>query len=187
MRRNSTIKPGTRMTDASLDTESAGADAPKPGGRRGLLLGLVSALAFAGGGFYAAHSGLIDPAGLIGGGGHEAADASGHGGHGSEPALKNVAFVPLEPIMVTLPPTASARHLRFTGTLEVVPGRGEEIAQLMPRIQDVLNTYLRAVDVRDIEQPASSQRLRAQMLRRVQVVVGEGLVRDLLVTEFVLN
>ena len=30
-------------------------------------------------------------------------------------------------------------------------------------------------------------RLRAQMLRRIQVVSGEGRVRDLLITEFVLN
>ena len=57
----------------------------------------------------------------------------------------------------------------------------------MPRILDVLNTYLRAVEVRDLEQPASLARLRAQMLRRVQVVTGEGRVRDLLITEFVLN
>jgi flagellar FliL protein len=30
-------------------------------------------------------------------------------------------------------------------------------------------------------------RMRAQMLRRVQVVTGEGLVRDLLVSEFILR
>jgi flagellar FliL protein len=30
-------------------------------------------------------------------------------------------------------------------------------------------------------------RLRAQMLRRIQVVTGEGRVRDLLITRFVLQ
>lgn len=57
----------------------------------------------------------------------------------------------------------------------------------MPRIADVLNTYLRAVEVRDLEAPAATVWLRAQMLRRIQVVAGEGRVRDLLITEFVLN
>jgi flagellar protein FliL len=57
----------------------------------------------------------------------------------------------------------------------------------MPRIVDVLNGYLRAVEVREFEDPAALVRLRAQMLRRVQIVTGEGRVRDLLVTEFVLN
>ena len=58
---------------------------------------------------------------------------------------------------------------------------------LMPRVLDVLNTYLRAVEVRDLEEPAALARLRAQMLRRIQVVTGEGRVRDLLIAEFVLN
>ena len=57
----------------------------------------------------------------------------------------------------------------------------------MPRVLDVLNTYLRAVEVRDLEEPSSLVKLRAQMLRRVQVVTGEGKVRDLLITEFVLG
>jgi flagellar FliL protein len=57
----------------------------------------------------------------------------------------------------------------------------------MPRILDVLNSYLRAIDVASIEDPQAMARLRAQMLRRIQIVTGEGRVRDLLVTEFVLN
>ena len=57
----------------------------------------------------------------------------------------------------------------------------------MPRVLDVLNSYLRAVEVSDLEDPSALVRLRAQMLRRVQIVTGEGRVRDLLVTEFVLN
>jgi flagellar FliL protein len=51
----------------------------------------------------------------------------------------------------------------------------------------VLNGYLRAVDAADLEDPAALVRVRAQMLRRVQLVTGEGRVRDLLVTEFLLN
>jgi len=54
-------------------------------------------------------------------------------------------------------------------------------------ILDVLNTYLRAVELRDVENPAAMTRLRAQMLRRVNIVTGEGRVNDLLITEFVLK
>ncbi|MFL9503735.1 flagellar basal body-associated FliL family protein [Rhodopseudomonas palustris] len=39
----------------------------------------------------------------------------------------------------------------------------------------------------EIEDPSAMARLRAQMLRRVQIVTGEGRVRDLLITEFVLD
>ena len=48
-------------------------------------------------------------------------------------------------------------------------------------------SYLRAIDTASIEDPHAMARLRAQMLRRIQIVVGEGRVRDLLITEFVLN
>ena len=69
--------------------------------------------------------------------------------------LGDVAFVPMDPIMISLPPGASARHLRFAGQLEVAPEHAAEVAGLMPRVLDVLNTYLRAVEVRDLEEPAA--------------------------------
>ncbi len=173
-----TLTIGTAMADAAEIVD----DAPpaKPGRKLGLVLGLASALALGGGGFYAVFSGLVDPTGLTGllGGGHDDAP---------EGVAGDVAFVAMDPIMISLPPGASARHLRFTGQLEVAPEHAAEVAALLPRVLDVLNTYLRAVEVRDLEEPSALARLRAQMLRRIQVVTGEGRVRDLLVTEFVLN
>ena len=71
--------------------------------------------------------------------------------------------------------------------MEVKGGSEEEVTLLLPRVLDVLNGYLRAVDVRELESPSALIKLRAQMLRRVQLVTGEGQVRDLLIMEFVLN
>lgn len=178
------------MTDAAATATS---EAPK-GGKKGLLFGVVGAALLGGAGFFGVYSGLLDPGLLTGssGGGHGAA-SSGHGAEGGLGAtagagpLAGIAFVSMDPITISLPPGSSARHLRFTGQLEVDPERAAAVTQLMPRILDVLNTYLRAVEVRDLEQPASIPRLRAQMLRRIQVVTGEGQVRDLLITEFILN
>jgi flagellar FliL protein len=118
---------------------------------------------------------MLDPTALFA---HEEAKAA---------APVDAAFVAMAPITISLAPGASARLLRFTGQLEVTPESAAEVEALLPRVLDVLNTYLRAVDVRDLEEPASLVRLRAQMLRRVQVVTGEGQVRDLLITEFVLT
>jgi flagellar FliL protein len=63
----------------------------------------------------------------------------------------------------------------------------QEVTLLLPRIMDVLNGYLRAIDITQLEDPAALIRIRAHMLRRIQIVTGEGRVRDLLITEFVLN
>ena len=100
---------------------------------------------------------------------------------------QDIAYVPLEPVVVNLPRASGRQFLRFTANLEVVPQYQAEVALIRPRILDVLNGYLRAVDPADFEAQAILPELRGQLLRRVQVVAGEGRVRDLLITEFVLN
>lgn len=163
------------MSEA-VDATAPDSAVPAKSGLKGLLFGFIAAAALGGGAFYTVYSGLLDS--LL---------APQPGAQAAATILDEVAFVPMAPIMISLPPGASAKLLRFSGQLEVAPAKAAEVTVLMPRILDVLNTYLRAVDVRDIEDPASAMRLRAQMLRRVQLVTGEGRVRDLLVTEFVMN
>jgi flagellar FliL protein len=146
---------------------------PKKRSKKPLLIGLVLALALGGGGFYATFSGLI-----LGGGESHAKEDEGPG------PLTGIAFVPLETIIVSLGPDSGSAHLRFTAQLEVAESAASDVA---PRILDVVNSYLRAIDTASIEDPHAMARLRAQMLRRIQIVTGEGRVRDLLITEFVLN
>ncbi len=155
---------------------AAGMEVPAKKSKLPLIIGVVLALILGGGGFYATYSGLLlgpapEPAVL----------------EPSADPLPAIAFVPVDPIMVSLGRDAENRHLRFVAQIEAVQAHQAEVVQLMPRILDVLNGYLRAVEVRELEDPTALIRLRAQMLRRVQIVTGEGRVRDLLITEFVLN
>ncbi len=102
-------------------------------------------------------------------------------------AAQAAVFVPVDPITINLGAGGQTRHLRFVAQLEVPAAQSAEVARQMPRIVDVLNTYLRALDLPDIEEPAALSRLRGQMLRRVRLVVGPDRVNDLLVMEFVFN
>jgi len=165
------------MADTQEQDPGAEGEAPKKKGKKGLLIGLVLAVVLGGGGFYAAYSGMIP-----GGGG-------GHGTHEAEAttALADAGFVPLEPLVISLDRGGSSRHLRFRAELEVIPGSEADVAKLTPRVMDVLNSYLRAVSVAELEDPAALVTLRAQMLRRIQLVIGDGVVRDLLIMEFVLT
>jgi flagellar FliL protein len=160
------------------DTALAPEGAVTKKSKRPLLVGLVLMIAGGGGGYYAASSGMIPGLGGTERGQEHEAEVG---------ALPEIAFVPIDPVVVSLGPDAGSRHLKFTAQLEVAKPHAEEVAMLMPRILDVLNSYLRAVAMADLEDPAAMMRLRAQMLRRVQIVTGEGRVRDLLVTEFILN
>jgi flagellar FliL protein len=155
--------------DATLTAE------PKKRSKKPLLVGIMLALGLGGAGFYATVSGMIL-------GTSEQADSSVAPG-----PLQGIAFVPLDTMVVSLGPDSGSEHLRFTAQVEVVDTAVADVSLLKPRILDVLNSYLRAIDTASIEDPQAMARLRAQMLRRVQIVTGEGRVRDLLITEFVLN
>jgi flagellar protein FliL len=151
-------------------------EAPKKRSKKPLLIGLVLALVLGGGGFYASFSGMI------------LGDDTMHAEEGHAPGpLQGIAFVPLETMVISLGADSGSEHLRFTAQLEVADSAAADVETLSPRILDVLNSYLRAIDTASIEDPQAMARLRSQMLRRIQVVAGEGRVRDLLITEFVLN
>lgn len=143
---------------------------------KGLLFGLVGAVLLGGAGFYATFSGLISlsPATTDS---HVAAPAT----------VEDITFYPLDPMVVSLGAGANARHLRFTATLELAPGATAAVHMVMPRILDVLTTFLHAVSEEELVAPAAITRLRAQILRRVQVVAGAENIRDVLITEFVLG
>ncbi len=140
-----------------------------------LLLGVVIALLGGGGAFYAVWSGML-----------LAPETEGMAETPAEP-LEPVAFVSLDPIVISLPRSSAHKHLRFRAEVEVEPSYQEEVAALKPRIIDVLHTYLGALEPEQIEAPGALARLRGQMLRRLRVVAGEGRVRDLLIAEFVLD
>ena len=110
------------------------------------------------------------------------------GDHGdSASTYTTLSYVALDPVVVNLPRASGRQLLRFTASLEVDPARHAEVEMIRPRIIDVMNSYLRAVDPADFEQQGILAQLRGQLLRRVQVVAGPGRVRDLLVIEFILN
>lgn len=154
-------------------------DPPQKGSRLPLIIGLVLCLVGAGAGFFATRLGLL-PVGAASADDTPAAEEAA-------PITEDVVFIALDPITVTLPPGGARQLLRLTAQLDVAPENEALVRQIAPRIVDILNTYLRAIQTGDLETPTALLRLRTQMLHRVQVVAGEGVVRDLLITEFILN
>ena len=145
-----------------------------------LLAGLVLAAGGGAGGYWAVTSGpfAADPP-----------EAHAEGEEMPEPTVEpvEVSFVALETLIISLGPEETSRHLLFTAELEVDPEHEAEVERLSPRVLDVLNSYLRVISISELSDPAALARLRAQMLRRIQVVTGAGRVHDLLVTQFVVN
>lgn len=161
------------MTTAPDTPTNAGTGRRKTSGLLPIILGLLGAIILGGGGFFAVYSGMI----------------LAPSAPGARPASipQDFAFIPIERITVSLAPGSTSRHLQFAGQIEVDAASRAEVERLQPRFVDIINMYLRAVDPRDLAEPASLIRLRAQILRRLQTVAGQGHIRDFLITEFVLS
>ncbi|PCH69542.1 MAG: flagellar basal body protein FliL [Rhodobacteraceae bacterium] len=185
------------MTDAVANGE----EKPAKSRKSSMLVALILALVGGGAGFYAMKSGLIPL-------GHQAAEGDmtgtgpeSHGGAGdpeysgsemmagsdNKTVMDDIAFVEIDPITISMMPGQSVSFLRFRAQLEVNSEYEREVSMILPRVTDVLNGYLRALELKDLTGPLALVRLRSQMLRRVQIVTGRGRVRDLLIMEFVLN
>lgn len=157
------------MADESTEAEEE-APAKKKGG---LLIGLLLAI-LGGGAAFAYTSGMI--------GGKDGEPKKEYAAYGTD-----LAFVPVDPMTVSLGDASERRFLRFRAELEVAAEYKSDIEKLLPRVVDVLNTYLQSLTLQDIEDPSSLLTLRSQMRRRVDLVVGGDRVHDLLVMEFVVN
>ncbi len=155
------------------DTVDDALAAPRRGAKP-LLLGAALACALGAGAFGVIFTGLAD--GVL----------SGVGGSQTESSVK-AEFLEIPTVTVSLGAPADGRVLRFAATLEVAPAHRAEVVELTPRLLDLLNSYLRALEPEALTAPGALIRIRAQLLRRMQVVTGDGRIRDLLVTEFLIN
>lgn len=156
----------------------------KKSGKLPLIVGIVLGLAGAGAGYFATTSGLIP-------GTRASQTPEGHaaatGNTSTLESVSDIEYVDLSPIMVTLTNGEADHQLRFHAQLEVPSKYFSDVEKIRPRILDVLNGYLRALEISDLKDSLALTRLRGQMLRRIGIVAGKGRVRDLLVIEFVLN
>ncbi len=161
------------------DEEEADDEPKKKSSKLPLILGLVLAIAGGGGSFFAIYSGMIL-------GGDPPEETAGENPTDEMP-VPDVAFVEVEPLLIGIGRGRTERHLRFRAQLEVPAAERSAVEKVLPRVVDVMNTYLRAIEIQDLEDPSALVRLRAQLLRRVKVVTGPTRVNDLLIMEFVMS
>lgn len=179
------------MSDAAANPE----EVPAKSGKKSLILAVVLALVGAGGGFYAVSSGLIltgqptsDGSQVKDGSEDKMTAHDSPGIHAEMPTnIDDIAFVEVDQITISLSEGQAVRHLRFRAQLEINADYKHDVVTVLPRVTDVMNSYLRAIELDDLTGPLALIRLRAQLLRRIQLVTGKGQVKDLLIMEFVLN
>lgn len=208
-------KGAAASEDAALpvvtDGETVDGEVAAPKKKKLPLLFIIvpAALVVLGGGGGAAFFLMQPKAEAAESGGHGAEKKGGHGkaekkggGHGAaagaeaNPALGVISDGPDGVVFYTLPDmvvnlqTADGRptFLKLKLTLEMKEaGLAEHLQAEMPRMQDMFQTFLRELRPEDLAGSAGSFQLRAEILRRVNLIAAPGKVDAVLIEEMLVN
>ncbi|KQW78728.1 flagellar basal body-associated FliL family protein [Brevundimonas sp. Root1279] len=191
--------------------EGEGGDAPAKKKLPLLFIAIPAALVVLGGGGGAAFF-LMQPKAEAAdaGGGHgaekkggdhgksEKKKGGGHGGGGEEadPSLGVISEGPDGVVFYTLPdmvvniqgPEGRPTYLKLKLTLEMKDhGLAEQLQGEMPRMQDMFQGFLRELRPDDLAGSAGSFQLRAEILRRVNLIAAPGKVDAVLIEEMLVQ
>ena len=103
------------------------------------------------------------------------------------PAPPKPTFVDLPEMSVTLPNGGQPRQLRIRISLELVrPPQGlPPTESISPKVYDALLTYLRTLTDREIDSSLAIDRIRGDLYRRLNLILGPDVVQDVLITSLV--
>lgn len=177
----------TKKTEADME-DSEGEmqeESPKKGKSKLIMIvGALVALLAIGGGLFAS--------GILGGGDKkptkESAEEHTADVKGSKGVAKPVYYELPEFLVNLSSSTARVSFLKMSVTLEL---RDQEASALVeankPRIIDTFNTYLREIRPTDLNGSAGIHRLRDELMTRINKTIEEGLVKDILFSEIIVQ
>ncbi|MDO5704160.1 MAG: flagellar basal body-associated FliL family protein [Paracoccus sp. (in: a-proteobacteria)] len=158
------------MTDATAETSET------PAKKKGMLLPLVLVAVLGVGGFASTFLGVWSPSALF---------APGEEKPQTE-AAPQLVFIDVPRIRLSLaaePP----RVLTLAAKIEAAPADRAQIEHLMPRVSDAFNTFLSDIDPKAFNKRGVLEIVRAELMTRSRYVLGDTAVKDVLITEFMLQ
>jgi flagellar FliL protein len=188
------------------DFEGEGSEQPEfesgGGGKKKLLLIVLPIVLVLGGAAAAYFTGLAKPLLAMLGGGEEAAATEEHAADDAakpaeaEPGAPAPAAATGKAVMYSMPEmlvninTAgrTKSFLKIKVTLEL--NNETDVARIedvLPRIVDNFQVYLRELRVEDLQGAAGMYRLREELLNRVNAAVRPAQIKDVLFTDFLLQ
>ncbi|NHF73145.1 flagellar basal body-associated FliL family protein [Paracoccus xiamenensis] len=151
-------------------SETLAVEEPPAGSGRGKLVLAAGVLAAGLGGFAASYLGVVSPSALFAAK-EQPADA-----------LPAVGFVDVPRIMVPL--AGRDRQLVLSIKLECPPEKVAQVQLLMPRIADSFTSFLSDIQPAAIDRRGVLEIIRAELRARADMVLGGGVIDNILITEF---
>lgn len=111
------------------------------------------------------------------------------GAHGGAAAVVTPVYYELPGFLVNLNSTSSrVSFLKMSVTLELRDAAAVAVMDAnKPRVQDTFNTYLRELRPADIQGSAGIYRLRTELISRLNSTIAEGVVKDILFGEIIVQ
>lgn len=182
------------MASAAHTAEGAEGAAAKGGGKLKLILIVVVLLAAGGGGAYFA--GLLPfgakseakAEGEAAEGGHGEAKGGEHG-EAKDGAEKKVGAIrPMDPFIANLADEDADRYIKTTVQVEFLDAEApESFEHKLPQIRDLILTLLTNRTFDDIRTPDGKERLREDVIDRINHAMEREAVRAVYFTEFIVQ
>ncbi|WP_300380591.1 flagellar basal body-associated FliL family protein [Henriciella sp.] len=106
----------------------------------------------------------------------------------SEPlAREDQAYVELNEIIITIGNEPATRYVKIKTAIVADKGDSGKVGKAELMLKDAFIGYLRSLELSDLESAAFYPRLREQLSRRAELVLGGDVSQGVLITEFLLR
>lgn len=104
-----------------------------------------------------------------------------------EKKKKDLTYTEVQEILITVGSAPATRYLKMQLAVATDKNDAKKIKPLETQLIDAFLLYLRSVELKDFEDPAFYKHMREQLGRRADLVLGDGIVEGVLITEFLLR
>lgn len=102
-------------------------------------------------------------------------------------AKADQSYVELPEVLVTIGSAPATRYLKMNISIVTEKGGKDAVKAAEPVLIDAFVNYLRSVELSDFEDPGFYSRMRLQLARRSELVLGSSVSDGILITEFLLR
>lgn len=106
---------------------------------------------------------------------------------GSWKTIDDNSYFSFNPLVISITSDNKVRHLKISLVIKTPESTQVIIQKYIFEIQDILNSYLRSIEISQFENPAAMQSLRQQIVRRIEFAAPDAIISDVLITEFILT
>lgn len=104
-----------------------------------------------------------------------------------EEKKKSLTYTPVQEILITIGSAPATRYLKMQLSVATDKSDAKMVKPVETQLVDAFLLYLRSVELDDFEDPAFYKHMREQLGRRADLVLGDGIVEGVLITEFLLR